>query len=57
MRLDEENVLAVCGRTFGWSSMLGFRWMGGRLDVQPRTQPARGIKEISTIARSTVRLR
>src|SRR5215203_6236470 len=41
-RMDDpsrKNALAVCGSTFGWLSMLGLRWIGGRLDVQPRAHP------------------
>ena len=53
----KKKVLAVCGRTFGWSSMLGLRWMGGRLDVQPRAQPARATTEVSASAPSTRRVR
>jgi hypothetical protein len=33
---------------FGWSSMLGLRWIGGRLDVQPRAHPVRPITAVQS---------
>jgi hypothetical protein len=50
---SKKNVLAVWESTFGWSSMLGLRWMGGRLDVQPRAQPAEDERDAERSAPST----
>jgi len=54
---SKKNVLADWGRTFGWLSMLGLMWIGGRLDVQPRAQPERQTIEANVTVTSTVRVR
>src|SRR5262245_17285481 len=51
----KKKSLAVCGSTFGWSSMLGLTWMGGRLDVQPRAHPVSATAHVRARARSARR--